>query len=332
MVNNLKECVKKKIYRNDYYEDFNNACNYYKKKHQNNYRLFSLKMIAWVYHSLFRKYNPDVKKSGEGKSSKQHSKSWIPPLSTFNVGVFLNGEIEDYIMAANYIYAFYSKCGISLMYIDLYFSENEETVNSFFVFPFIREKIMMDKDTFCSLEIQKKYDLFMDIKRYASIMNIKNARINEMCPMLFDFILNTQKFEMLNNRFKQSPEMYGQMNYMSLLEGKNRVQQMDINRYLDLQSDLDFPVKYSIDENNYLHELGLLKNKYILISNDAISNNGSFFNNKTWIKIYYKKLIKELRKKYIDYAFVELGVESNLDMDWFDIMLSDALSPEPTTI
>ncbi len=330
----MREKFKALILRENFYCDLKLAIDYYEKKHKNNHRLFSMKLIVWLFRGQFRIYESDKQEKSMVEDinhvfSRDYKKA---DTSKLNIGFVMNGGIGDYLIQINYIYKFFNKYGIPLMNIDLFFARNEEVIESFVDFPFVNQKILTENRDIYHYGIHKSYDLFIDGLRYPVIKNKNINRINKLQPKLIDYILACEKYEMHNPRFKAGIEMDAQNGIFSLLENKKRIQHQDIYGIVGIGDTYEFPISYRLDEEQHLKFLGLNGKKYVVIVNDSDSRNGSEHSNKTWISHYYTDLINRIRDKYPDWVIVGMGCNTNTDEEIYDLSLIGITSIEEAKV
>jgi len=319
----IKNKIREKLYRADYYEDLGTAVDYFEEHFNNNHRLFSLKLIKWNLKAFFKIYSSDSlqKENNNNKEAYEENAESIfhdPDPGKLNIGFLLNGGLGDYVIAANYIYCFYRKYKMPLMVVDIFFERNPEAVDALIDFPFVDQKVQMSNRKVYRSGINRKYDLFLDVNRFSKVGNKRIKRLNELHPDLFEFILNNERFEFKNPRMSRSPQMDGQLGILSMLEGKNRIQQPDVNGILNIERKFKFPLSIRCDEISYLSDVGLEKEKFVLINNDTDQRYGSTANNKTWLPEYFGMLISSIKEKYTNWKIVGIGLSNSVDEYLFD--------------
>ncbi|MCR4694732.1 MAG: hypothetical protein K5773_05385 [Pseudobutyrivibrio sp.] len=309
----VKRFIRRHIKRDDYWTDLKEAIDYYNYKHGNSQRAFSFKLICWIFLSMLRQYDSNRKKDLIiGKNIICNYKN--PDSTFFNIGVYLIGDLKEYIMEANYINAFLKKYGSDSMKLDLFFHGETELIDVLYRFDYVGQKLNASLKDIEKLKIDHKYDLYIVLDNYPRIKYKNLKKINELRPELLDYILVSEKYEMKNKRMMRYPQMIGQANILSELEGKTFIQKLDIDQHLNITS-LDFPVSIQLDEEQYLSCNGLKEDNYIIIATKSDFSNRKKVNNTDWITRYFEKLVPLLKGRLNDKKIVQLRFNEDKELD-----------------
>ena len=332
MVDSLKGIVKKTLYRDDYFADFNNAYSYYQKKHMYNHRKFSLKLMIWLFRSLLRKYNSDNNSVVEEELTVCKEDILDVNSSKLNIGFLFGGGYGDILIAANYVYKFKEKFGD--INIDVFVHDSQGLVgaaNTIFYDGHVIRKLYPMKGYETVFE---EYDLFIRCNRVPNAIHVKTNRLSEINPGLLGYYYETEKYKKLNERYYSKAGITdGQSALMCVLEGKKRIQQPDVYGILGISEYYEYPLLTVINEDEYLKNLELKNQVYITVHR-GLDTRFSKKSTKLWPVEYYDILIKMIKKKYPSVKIVEIGASHDRcpEFEGVDLNLVEQTSMEEIKI
>ncbi|MBE6100794.1 MAG: glycosyltransferase family 9 protein [Selenomonas ruminantium] len=220
-----------------------------------------------------------------------------------SVGFRLNGGIGTYIAELNFIKHFYDKFADNVL-ITIYGSTIEE----------VNDGLMYGQDFIHSYYERRyyekdKYDLAIDINWFPKIEKIDWKKI-EQVPELFNVVEAWQAFA--DNHYTSiyasgNPIYESNIYTYATVNGKNRLDVMDIDGLLGIGRYLRFALKVSDDAEDILRNFGLLGKKYITINSGVNAANKTRQSPKQWPIENYIKFCRMMKKKYPDIVLVQLG-------------------------
>ncbi|SEK21844.1 Glycosyltransferase family 9 (heptosyltransferase) [Pseudobutyrivibrio ruminis] len=315
----IKRWILANIYRSDFSADAKNKIDFYKRKSKNHYSQ-ALKMVGWLFVSLFRRYESDKKNINVDLRESLTIEDFDKESSKLNVGFLFGGGYGDLLIAANYIKKFKDK--FSDVEIDVFIQDHNGQIGAantiFFdgliirhLYPKLGYEAMFGK-----------YDLFIQCNRVPNAKYVRFNRLAELNPELLAFYFQLEKYKKTNERYYSHAGITdGQSAITCIMHNKKRIQQSDVYGLLGISEEYEYPLPINVDENEYLSSIGLNNCKYITVhrGSDVRYSKDS---TKLWPTEYYNILIKMIKKQYKDVAIVELGVSedrcpifSNIDVN-----------------
>lgn len=270
---------------------------------------------------------PDIK-SGEILSDSD-----MPHLddTKINIGFLICGGLGDIVIALNYIWYFANKFKTENINIDLFIRND---IN--FVKCVLKELNFADRwfTTFrdgkyydIRDEYSHKYDVYIRLVRMPEVLHYKTDKIDRN-SMLINYLETLKSFKAKNNDVYKNDNIATQY---SVVQGKNRIQQPDINGYLGIKDFYGYTVPVHINEYEFLNKYGLLGKKFVTVHNE-VDFRLPPDSPKIWSNANYEELIAKLKTKYPDLIFVQIGnsTERSPKMAGIDVYPVGELSMEET--
>ena len=238
-----------------------------------------------------------------------------------NVAFRLRGGLGDYVVLANYVYAFRRRYDDEIMRLDV-FAHNSFNSAKVVLYDGVVIDHFYNGQEFEETDCPPIYDLFVDVSRYPDIKNRKDEKIAALMPELFEFIFLCERFHAENRRFFTHAGIAdGQSAALSIIEGKKRINQPDVYGFFGLTEAYQYPLPVMEDAADYLRDIGLSGRPYITI-NRGVDTNYTKSSVKLWPLAYYNTLTRRLKQRYPDILLVQLGASydrcpplENIDMD-----------------
>ena len=318
----------------DYFDEIHVRLEKYKKVHKKHPRAAIIKMLLWNGAFLLKVPKPDNKNNKKNGNAGNGYTEIIVDKTKLNIGFLVNGGIGDFIIGANYIYKFRQKYDCTMLNLDVYVSRNEEAASVLFGENIAEHMYCVEHSLIYSENLNRKYDLFIDLDRYPLITNRNIEKMKCFQPLLLDYMLAIEKFKMLNPRLlERRPFFDGQSAMVAAMSGIKRIQQADVGQVLGISEEYSYPIDIKIDEENTLEKFGLAGKKFIVIVSGADSKCGGNQSNKIWPAVYYDELLERIKKENTDYLLVQIGVnEEDYCYDGIDCNLSGKTSFEESMI
>lgn len=242
------------------------------------------------------------KKFNEKNAENSNQLLKIKQLSANNIriAIQLKGAIGDQLIGCNYIKALYDKISDKNVSIDIFcrpfisdlFLNNVDFINSVFPEPSFNEK-------------DENYDLYVRLDRFPNVLKYNEHKIQKS-PLLYKYVLLCQNFKQQNKMYYTGRSEYDSiLNIYTLIKGQKRINQMDINSFLNM--DEQFKYNIHLPESTIISDYNLQNKKIITIHRgfDANRNSNS---NKLWPQEYYNLLISLIKEHFSDYTLVQLGI------------------------
>ena len=145
-----------------------------------------------------------------------------------NVAFRLRGGLGDYVVLANYVYAFRRRYDDEIMRLDV-FAHNSFNSAKVVLYDGVVIDHFYNGQEFEETDCPPIYDLFVDVSRYPDIKNRNDEKIAALMPELFEFIFLCERFHAENRRFFTHAGIAdGQSAALSVIEGKKRINQPDV--------------------------------------------------------------------------------------------------------
>ncbi len=248
------------------------------------------KLNLWnVYYS-----QKQIKKALSPSSPKQTNRS------NARIAILLKGGIGDQLIGCNYVKALYDKIANNKVKIDLFCS------------PYIRD-LFLQKQNFIDISYPEqtfntndgKYDLYLRLDRFPVILGYNYAKIQKYSSLL-KYIRVLENFKNKNPRFfNHGTSFDGISAIYSIIQGKKRITQCDVDNFLDITEQFKF--KINCPQSSVLKEFHLKGEKYITVHRGCDTRH-HLNSNKLWPLPYYNELIKMIKTHYPQYKIVQLGV------------------------
>jgi hypothetical protein len=231
---------------------------------------------------------------------------------TLSIGFHIRGELNDYLIFANWLYHFRKKYYDGKMHIDLFCGTGHNFAHDVF-----REGDMV-RDIYiyeAGEKPESRYDLFFNCGRYPEVVRSVNGKIIRFFPDLIDYIQLCEKFKIFNRRFF-TPGFIADGNGAALesIQERKRIQQPDIYGWFGIGEEYCYPLFIDENEDSYLEALGLRKRGYITFHRgcDVRYAKRSV---KLWPLPYYARLIRDIKHAYPTYKLVQIGVSHDICPD-----------------
>ena len=227
--------------------------------------------------------------------------------STLNILFVLYGELEDFLVNANYVYNFIKYLGANNnIKIDIsakkedfefckgVFKNNTNGINNVFIYE--------------EYDSSTSYDLIFGMRTfvYTPYSNIK--KIRKLNKNLYGLLRSYKAFKKERvSRFFILPSMYD----MTIANNQTRLQMADINGTLGIKKDFNFPIPYPENEDEILDKFNLKNKVFITFNRDFCKNSTVAESTKMWS--YYKTnaLVKLIKEKYPEIALVQTGISKD---------------------
>jgi hypothetical protein len=239
------------------------------------------------------------------RDNKQASslRSFALNSNELNIAIKLKGGLGDQLIGINYVYclmqkiapakniAFYIFCRD---YIHELLKDDELFKNKLF-----KEQSLDDSN--------KKFDLFIRLDRFPVILHKNDKKIARFSKFLPGYLSNIEKFFKEYNRFlKHNTAFDGFGNILSIIQGKKRFQQCDIDNMLDIQK---FSYPLNANSKDSLSKFDLSDTNYITL-HYGVDINHTAQSIKLWPFEYYEALIEKIKQFDKKITIVQLGVNS----------------------
>lgn len=234
------------------------------------------------------------------KNSNQLLKIKQLTANNIRIAIQLKGAIGDQLIGCNYIKALYDKISDKNVSIDIFcrpfisdlFLNNVDFINS--VFP---EASFNEKD--------ENYDLYVRLDRFPNVLRCNEHKIQKS-QLLYKYVLLCQNFKQQNKIYYTGRSEYDSiLNIYTLIKGQKRINQMDINSFLNM--DEQFKYNIHLPESTIISDYNL-QNKKIITIHRGVDANRSSNSNKLWPQEYYDILISLIKEHFPDYTLVQLGI------------------------
>ena len=278
----------------------------FEKNSPNNHYKTSFKMIVWLIFSFFRSYKSDKKvcKKLENQDNDLPVEKLMLNKSKLNIAFYLRGGLGDFLVAFNYIYAFWLKFKDEnvCIYVSAHVSEN--TAKTFYNMIFSNKNVEFISKT-TTRAYENKFDIYIDLLRYPDLKRIKNQVTVEKSLKIFEYCELLKKHRIEYERYyTRGADFHGQSAQLGALKGIIRLQQPDVYGYFNLPQDYIAPFK--VDSFNILKNNNIPK-KYITIHRGVDANHNDY-STKLWPIDYYEILIRIIKKEFPNICIVQLGV------------------------
>lgn len=285
--------------------DLRGKVNKYVRKYNNKYIVY-LKVVFYCLNQLFR--------------IPKHVRTSIPsiPQNSLRIAIRLDGGLGDVLVYGLWVKEF-SKIIKSNFYIDIFPNKSNMISNAAFIgAPFIKNIYNYSdfEDNY------KKYDLAIAFRRFPYIVYYDYNKVKAYSDNLNKLIFKYNNFQKNNGKFFINGASCDTLiDLYSICRGEKRIQQPDINNLLGITEDSKLFLALSPQSFEVLETYNLKDAKYITITRSVDQNYNQKENVRLWPVEYYEKLINDIKQKYPNIKFVQLGVSRCEKLQGVDIDL-----------
>ena len=273
----------KKYKRFDYYSRLNYKVAKYRALYGADFRKTSLRLAIWATQNIFRRVPSKVDRDE----------------NALNVGLYFSGGLGDYLIAANYFGYLKRFIGDAPVKFSLY-AANPGAARVAFVDP-------IDERPFDP----RRFDLFISTVRFPLVERADRARIKRFCPRLTPLIDAYRALETSQPLIFATPPLGdGIANALSVVQGRLRLQQPDVDGLLGIGTDFDVEIPTPPDEDAALRKFGLDGKAFVTLNRGIDAGAKSAESTKMWPLDYYVRLVADLKRAYPEATFVQLGVSA----------------------
>ena len=266
---------------NQFIENLKDKIENYKKRYPNKNKIPILKLIFFLFNSLFQ---------------KRSAKKYIEETIVDKIAFLVHGGLGDHLIAANYIYIFLKKINIKSNEIHIY----SDRTYAKFIFN------ALTKNIFNGTSPHERFSLLISLTRFPNILSLNIEKsYHKGNSKLLNWIQNQIIFKDMYPKYFFSSECDGESALFCVNKGKKRINQPDITNEFNLTDEYLYQ---GIPTNkNILAKYNLEKNKYITIHRgvDSIMTKDS---NKLWPQSHYNELIPKLKNIFPDHKIIQLGL------------------------
>ena len=265
--------------------DLRGKVNKYVRKYNNKYNVY-LRVIFYCLTQMFK--------------VPKHVRSSIAPLpnDSLRIAIRLDGGLGDVLVYGLWVKEF-SKIIKSNFYIDVFPSKSKMISNTVFTEGTFINKIYNYSDF---EDNYKKYDLAIAFKRFPFIVYYDYSKIKSFSDNLNKIIYKYNCFQKNNGKFFINGASCDTLiDLYSICRNEKRIQQPDINNILDITEKSKMFLTLDPKSFDVLDRYNLGNIKYITVN--------------------YEKLIMDIKQKYPDIKFVQLGISRCEELKGIDINL-----------
>lgn len=311
-----KSIMKDFFHRSVYAFDAKRKIDQYAEVYPEQHRIVAVKMMIWSFISIFRSYKSDHRFTRNIGNSVHAAPQVYPNGSVrtvvtkptnFNVAILINGGIGDFVVLANYVYKFREAFQCPRMILDVIVERNKMAADAILSKELVDHCYYIEHDYIFLNEIPRKYDLCINVSRFPEVFNRNLERIQLFQPKLIDYMLAIDKQQQLYPRyFSHGADFDGQTAMLAKIQGKKRINQMDVGDYLGMTEEYEYDIPIS-KEDETLKKFQLSNVKFIVIVSGADPKNGGMKSNKLWPNEYYEEFLNNMKEKYPEYLLVQIG-------------------------
>lgn len=278
------------LYKN-YYEDMHTAVDEYKRVYgKGQTKKVAFRIAVWNFLYLFQ---------NNGKKKLNRKK----PMEDMLVMAFrVAGGYGDYLIFANWLFYFLEKLGAEKKQIHIFY----HIASARTIFNYKMEDIEFYDVKKVSL-VEEDYHLVIDFCKVPQI-SYKNTQM--LClknyPVFRMFLDACEKYERVNSFILENrPLLDGMGSMKSVLKGIKRIQEGNLDGFLQITEEYKYPIKIDSDEQEYLNRLGLTE-KFITIHRgwDATMEDEHV---KAWSLESCGDLIEKIKLRFPKYPIVVVG-------------------------
>lgn len=219
----------------------------------------------------------------------------------FRLAVSATGGMGDYIVLINYLHHLRELIAIDTMRIDLFFPNGIKTAK----YIIKEDKCFHLHEGF--VKEQRKYDLVLEVSRFPLVLYANREKILRYCPWIMEYIGVLKKFEWEHEEFVKRIPYYDGISATYCIENHQiRLQQPDVDRYLNIGVEYRYPIRIDLDENEFLERVHLKNRRFLTIHHGCDSDYDT--NVKLWDVDNYRILVKKLKKEHPEIVIVQMGI------------------------
>lgn len=234
--------------------------------------------------------------------------------SSFNIGVYVENNVEKILVSMNYICYLRDYLGTANYKITLFYNPSTTDIESIISRDIVDEAYSINLVSLKDRKVIDKYDLFLNIDTYPRIIGLIGTNVICQMPSLIDYIMAIKKFELINDRYEKVNSIDAQYNILCSLKKKNNINKIDVSEFLNI----DKRARYKIQIEDSMIPIILNKyginGDYIILVNEFAEGYG-INDNRLWPVDYFNILISKIRAKYPDITIVQIQTR---DIDGID--------------
>ncbi|MCL2046783.1 MAG: hypothetical protein FWG88_10425 [Oscillospiraceae bacterium] len=227
--------------------------------------------------------------------------------SKITVAFRLNGGIGTYLVELNFIKFFYDAFPDVIISV---FGSTSEAVNA----GLMNSQYFIAKYHVRSMFREYGYDLIIDLNWFPKVIYVNMPKIQTQVPGLPEIIKQWVAFETdpATNNFIRNDSIFDYNIYTyAIANKKNRLNVMDINEALGIESQFRYTLYPLRDELDVLNKFGLSELNYITLQQGVNADSNSKQSPKQWPIHNFNVLCRLLKHEYPDIILVQLGELAN---------------------
>ena len=213
-----------------------------------------------------------------------------------HIAVRLCGGIGDQLIGCNYLYHLAKK--FPKLRIDVY---ARKEIHGRFIDAKKWNGTLLEP---CK-NIPEHYDAIIQLDRYPHVISL-NGRVLPQLDGFSSYVSELENFRQKYSRFfDYGTRLDGMTAVYSIIMGKKRIQQADINNILGIGEEFSYELPYA--KTDVCQVYGLMPGKFITIHRGCDANHTAN-SIKLWPQEYYDTLVAGIKALYPDITVVQLGV------------------------
>lgn len=264
------------------------------KRCQNNWS----KKLAWE----LVKYNVTYIFKGKNEKISDDLKALLKPK--LNVAFRLNGNLGSILIRLNFVKQFVSLCNRNEIEVTV-FGHPKAVINQALCshLDFIDH---IKNYTDCKKEYWTDYDLLIDIDTFPTILHINKKMLEKKAPVYIPIIETWQKYKINHIKWYENfSDFRPQIYTLAIMQGKNCINNADIDNKLGLTKDFNYTIKCADTEN--ITQKYKLKKRYITINRGSYTIAGQSEGTRVWPISHYNTLISLIKRKYPEIQIIQIG-------------------------
>ena len=219
-----------------------------------------------------------------------------------------HGGFGDYLRIANYID--YFKKNFDTENITIFIlAENKTYIEEIYNYEIINLNIIPQAEN--EYDFNDSYDLIFKCSKHIDLIYY-NKKLETLSCKLFKYIKICDNYKNRNNLILMAdPQLDGITTLKSEIKNINWLKEIDIDNFFNISIDYAFKILIKGNENEFLKDNNLCRNKYILIhrgwDKKTTDERKSNFNVKSWSLESCKDLIPKIKENFSNYKVVVFG-------------------------
>ena len=229
------------------------------------------------------------------------------------IAVLMYGGMGDFLIGKNWLHLLAGHTELEKKCIDIYVSSKDMvTAQAVYGDSELIERVQAVNEQLPELLKEDGYDLVFRFSIFPMVQFMKDKRLAEKSPLLFDYATELRKFGMLyyNEGFFASPDFYRTVKALFDRQPEEQYHtHFDVLDNLGANDTTVCPMRLWREEEAYLSTIGIKKNRYITINTGVNVEYRKKTSTRIWALEKWNALAERLKEQFPQQKIVQIGLK-----------------------